>query len=56
MSSNPGSSAAACPHGDPSCPCPDGDVCHYKDDPKSETLAMACWSPDCTVKEPHERA
>lgn len=22
-----------CPHGDPTCPCPDGDVCHYVADP-----------------------
>lgn len=28
-----------CPHDDPTCPCPDGDVCHYVDDPLSETLA-----------------
>ena len=20
-----------CPHGDPGCPCPDGDACHYED-------------------------
>lgn len=21
---------AICPHGDPTCPCPDGDACHYE--------------------------
>lgn len=31
---------AACAFGDPTCPCQDGDVCHYVDDPLSETLAM----------------
>jgi len=43
----------ACPHGDPTCPCQDGEPCHYE--PFEETPAMACWSPDCMVKEPHER-
>lgn len=33
---------SACPHGDKTCPCQDGDVCHYVDDPKSETLG---WPP-----------
>ena len=23
--------ATSCPHGDPLCPCPDGDSCHHKD-------------------------
>jgi len=30
----------ACPHGDPSCPCQDGDSCHYE--PSGDTPAMAC--------------
>lgn len=49
-----------CPHGDPACPCPDGDACHYRDYPARDgwpaTKALACWSPDCTVEAPHERA
>ena len=24
-----------CPHGDPTCPCPDGDLCHHEDGPGS---------------------
>jgi hypothetical protein len=31
---------AECPHGDPTCPCQDGDVCHYVDDPATGTKAM----------------
>jgi hypothetical protein len=31
---------AGCPHGDPACPCQDGDVCHYVDDPATGTKAM----------------
>lgn len=53
-------SAARCPHGDPACPCPDGDACHYRDYPaqgrRPASKAMPCASPDCTVTEPHERA
>jgi hypothetical protein len=41
---------AACPHGDPTCPCPDGDVCHYVDDPLSETLAMCDGSAVCLAR------
>lgn len=33
QASQPPPTPAACPHGDPTCPCPDGDVCHYEDDP-----------------------
>lgn len=29
-----------CPHGDPTCPCPDGLTCHYVDDPETGTKAM----------------
>lgn len=29
-----------CPHGDPCCPCQDGDTCHYE--PSGDTPAMAC--------------
>lgn len=29
---------SACPHGDPLCPCQDGDPCHYED--TATTLAM----------------
>lgn len=29
-----------CPHGDPFCPCLDGDVCHYT--ATDETPAMRC--------------
>lgn len=28
-----------CPEGDPTCPCQDGDVCHYQDDPETGTQA-----------------
>lgn len=35
---------------DPTCPCQDGDVCHYVDDPKSETLA---WPVSTTEPEEH---
>src|SRR5207244_2394989 len=28
------------PHGDSTCPCQDGDPCHYEDDPASGTVAM----------------
>ena len=32
-----------CPHGDPSCPCQDGDPCHYEDDEgPPATAALAC--------------
>jgi hypothetical protein len=34
-----------CPHGDPTCPCPDGDWCHYEDDPATGTKAMRCPTP-----------
>lgn len=30
----------SCPHGDPTCPCPDGDPCHY-----DGTSAMLCPNP-----------
>jgi hypothetical protein len=36
-----------CPHGDPTCPCQDGDLCHYEAD--HDTPAMTCTSPDCTA-------
>lgn len=29
-----------CPFGDPTCPCQDGDLCHYVDDSETGTLAM----------------
>lgn len=35
-----GQTRPICPHGDPTCPCPDGDVCHYEDDPVTGTTAM----------------
>lgn len=39
-----------CPHGDPACPCQDGDLCHYEDDPATGTKAWPC--PHCgTVQE-----
>jgi hypothetical protein len=31
---------AACPHGDPTCPCPDGAACHYEG-----VDAMVCPNP-----------
>lgn len=31
-----------CPFGDPLCPCQDGDICHYVDDPVTGTKA---WPP-----------
>lgn len=31
-----------CPHGDPTCPCQDGDWCHYEDDPATGTKAEDC--------------
>jgi hypothetical protein len=34
-----------CPHGDPTCPCPDGDWCHHEDDPVTGTKAMRCPTP-----------
>jgi hypothetical protein len=34
-----------CPHGNPTCPCPDGDWCHYEDDPETGTKAMRCPTP-----------
>lgn len=30
-----------CVYGDPTCPCQDGDLCHYVDDPETGTPAMA---------------
>lgn len=27
-----------CPHGDPTCPCQDGDACHYVDLPGSPAM------------------
>lgn len=29
-----------CPHGDPTCPCQDGDACHYETYGDSPSLAM----------------
>jgi hypothetical protein len=40
ISGVPGAETPACPFGDPTCPCQDGDVCHYVNDPLSETMAM----------------
>jgi hypothetical protein len=38
--------AGRCPHGDPLCPCPDGDPCHYEGlDP------MACPNPPLVRQE-----
>lgn len=37
--------APYCPHGDPTCPCPDGDSCHY-DYPD----AMICPNPVLGIK------
>jgi hypothetical protein len=34
-----------CPHGDPTCPCPDGDACHYED-----ADAMVCPNPPLGFK------
>lgn len=33
--------AAPCIGNDPSCPCQDGDLCHYKDSPDGKTKAWA---------------
>lgn len=35
---------AVCPHGDETCPCPDGDPCHYvsSDGPRGPVRAMRC--------------
>lgn len=44
----------ACPHGDPTCPCQDGDPCHYE--AAGPTEPMVCTSDDCTVAELHPRA
>lgn len=33
---------SVCPHGDPTCPCQDGDLCHYEDDPVTGTRAEYC--------------
>jgi hypothetical protein len=35
-----------CPHGDPTCPCQDGDPCNYEDDPETGTVGLP--SPLCT--------
>lgn len=47
-----------CPFGDPYCPCPDGDICHYVDDPVTGTKAWLTpthldWC--ATVAEPDRR-
>ena len=46
-------SESICPHGDESCPCPDGDACHYRAYPAADgwpaTEAMRCMSSACTV-------
>lgn len=36
------SGARPCPHGDATCPCQDGDSCHYEDDIQSDTKAWPC--------------
>lgn len=35
------SSEAPCIGNDPTCPCQDGDVCHYVDDPITGTPALS---------------
>ena len=30
-----------CPYGDPLCPCPDGDTCHYEWDERTKTHPMS---------------
>lgn len=37
-----------CPHGDPTCPCPDGDTCHYEWTPDVEP--MFCPNPPLGFK------
>ena len=39
-----------CPHGDPTCPCQDGDSCHYEDIPGYPAMACAhCGTTAATV-------
>jgi hypothetical protein len=45
MQREPQGISGQCPHGDPTCPCPDGDWCHYEDDPATGTKAMRCPTP-----------
>lgn len=50
-----------CAFGDPFCPCQDGDVCHYVDDPETGTKAMApptiptCSTCSTPMRDPAER-
>lgn len=47
---------------DPSCPCNDGDACHYKDTPRTKAWPLSCeqkwdtlWRAACAVMAAHEQ-
>jgi hypothetical protein len=40
MTDERGLPALKCPHGDTTCPCQDGDACHYE--PTATTAAVRC--------------
>ena len=45
-----------CPHGDPTCPCPDGLACHYEDIPGSPAMPCGhCKAHDFVPCPCHER-
>lgn len=39
-----------CPHGDPTCPCPDGLACHYERYQDPDVDAMICPNPPLGFK------
>lgn len=43
-----------CAHGDPGCPCRDGDLCHYEDGDAKDP-ALPCPFTNCTVERVHAR-
>ena len=50
----PEDTKALCPYGDPTCPCPDGDVCHYEPAPELSGSAAGPMRRPATVIRPGE--
>ena len=44
-----------CEFGDPTCPCNDGDICNYVDDPATQTKAISPLTVLCPKTERREK-